>query len=570
MTVYVEKGPSRMIPTSTESLYVYTKSYKPSFTEIIRLFPIRYYDPADKKWELPLSAISLVRKNFSELVYVGKVELDSQRFKTIDEYLSYLETLTLPPGINFDFKTKPDPHQLEWFIKMLDRHRVILGDPPGLGKTKEYLDVIEYRKLTKGYGKVLFICKSKHKGNMGREIEIHTNSKYLLVEGTENKRIEQLREFYRSDDLTYLIMGYESAAHHSKHLKTLAKKMGFDAVLMDEFTKIKNWGSNRKRKDNKPHITIQITKMVEVVNPELLIMGSGTPMPKDPTDLYAPLRLTGIERREHQDFRRRYCLVDSWGRTIGHKNKEELTDTLREVMIRRPEGILKLEEPRITFMPITMTPDQSDLYQAARKGIKEKLRGTKIHGASRFALLTRLRQITTNPALVDSKVKGIKEHVLQELLEETVEEAGQKAVIYSIYRQETLLLRELLKKYSPAYIDGYSRKPMEEVDKLQNDEDTRILIGSLLATSESFTLTRANFIYFLDLSWTWTDNIQAIHRLQRRGQKKLVNAVILYCRDTIDERVIDILERDAALIEEVIGGAESMGVSKEVEEYLLS
>lgn len=568
MTIYVERGPSKKIPTSAQSLWVYTKYYDELFVNKMKLFPIRFYDPDKKQWELPLSALNLVRKNFTGLVFKGEVEL-TKRFNSLEEYEAYLATLSLPPGVNFDFKTQPDPHQLEFFIEMLGRDRVILGDPPGLGKTKMYLDVFEYRRQAKGYEKALFICKSKHKENMGKEIRTHTNSDYLIVDGPENKRLDIMRKYFR-EDIPYLLISYEMAAHHEKHLKSLARTMGFDAVILDEFTKIKNWGSYRRRKDNKPHITIQITNLIEMINPQILILGSGTPMTKDPTDLYAPLRLVGAEKRNYYHFRNHFCLVDSWGRVVGTKNREELISILSEVMIRRPKELLKLEEPRITYMPVKMTPEQARLYEAAKKGIKEQLKGTKIKGASRLALITRLRQITTDPFLVDSDIKGIKEQVLEELLEETVEEAGEKSIVYSIYREETARLRQKLSRYNPAYIDGRSKNPMEEVERLQNDPNTKILIGSLLATMESFTLTEANHIYLIDMSWLVTDNEQAIGRVQRRGQKRPVHVVVLYCENTIDERVLEILEKDASLITEVIGGAQSVKLTKEVEDYLLS
>jgi SNF2 family DNA or RNA helicase len=485
----------------------------------------------------------------------------------VEEYLDYLKSLTPPQ--DYTPKTTFDPHQLDWFLKMLNRDKVILGDSMGLGKTKEYLDVCEYRKQTRGYEKVLFICKSKHKENMALEIETHTNSAYLIVDGPEKKRIQTLRDFYHDAEVYYLIIGYEMAAHHNKHLKSLARNMGFDAVVLDEFNKIKNWGNNQKRKEGSPpHITVRVTKLVEVVNPELLILGSGTPMTKGPTDLYAPLRLVGAESRAYTTFKKQFCITDHWGVVRGSKNEDILSKTLAKWMIRRPKDILGLPEKRVRPIPLQMTSDQIKLYEAAVKGIKADLRGTKVYGAAQLALLTRLRQITTNPRLVDADITGIKEQAILEDVEDILE-SGEKLVIYSIYRQQTLILKELLKKYNPAYIDGYSKKPLDEVLRLQNDPNTRILIGSLHSAKESYTMTAANYGIFIDLSWTTTDNEQAADRLHRRGQTGIVHIKHYYCKGTIDERVLEILQKDSELIEEVVDGATKRTMRKDVFDYLL-
>jgi len=584
-TVYVESGESTML-SEGRSLYVYTKKPDNIFDVRMRLLPTRYYLPSSKKWEVPLGSMGLLKKTFSRVVVVGDGLVDS-KFASIDEYIDHLSKLSIPPELNFEPKTKMDPHQVEWFLEMLKRNRVILGDPMGLGKTKEYLDVTEFRRLSRDYRKTLFICKSKHKENMAKEIRIHCCKEcdqptlascrscedcplYIVVEGKEAKRIQLLRDFYYDDKAYYLIISYEMAAHHAKHLKSLGRTVGFDAVIMDEFNKIKNWGSQRKRQDGKPHITIQITKLVEVLNPELLILGSGTPMTKNPADLYAPLRLLGVEKRSHNQYVRHFCEVDGWGRPVGAKNVDELRELLSSVMIRRPKELLRLPEKRINYIPLVMEPAQRRLYDAAKNKIKSELVGTKVYGASKLALLTRLRQITTAPILVDSDVVGIKELVLEELLEE-IRDSGEKAVVFSIYAQFTRYLRDKFQKFNPAYIDGTlnSRKAQEQVDKLEEDPNVSMIIASLFAGNESYTMTAARHAIFTDMSWTVTDNQQAEDRIHRRGQTESVSINYLYCKDSIDERVLDILEEDASLIYEVVEGSERR-LSKEVFEHLLS
>lgn len=568
MSVHVEKRKAKSIPGNRYNLFVWTDGYDPVFIEKIRLFPLRFYHSMDKTWEIPISALSLVYKNFRNVVVRGDTSnLTDHAYQTLEDYERYLATVT--NGTNYEFKTEPDKPQLEFFNNMLERDKVILGDPMGFGKTKEYLDTCEYRK-TFGYTGVLFIVKSKHKDNMGKEIEKHTNSKYLIVDGTKEQRLQILRKYYSDRSYYYLIISYEMAGTHSPELLMTNKARPFSGVLVDEFNKIKNFNTRKTRKDGKASLTIQIVNLIEKIGPELLIMGSGTPITKYATDLYAPFRLLGIEKRSPSVFREHYCKLDYWGTIIGPKNEQELLSRLKTVMIRRPKELLHLKDKRVTYMPVRMTPEQSKLYTAVKEQIREELKGTKAYGASQLALLTRLRQVTTNPRLIDADVEGIKEALLAEFIEETVA-GGEKAVIFSIYKQETQILKEKFSSLNPAYIDGSvnSSDSQKEVDKLQTDPETKLLIGSLHAIKESYTMTAATQGFFMDLSWTVTDNQQAEDRLHRRGQSKPVNILIPYCLGTVDERVLEILNRDAGLITEVVDGA-GVKISSNTIDYLLS
>ena len=57
----------------------------------------------------------------------------------------------------FEFKTKPDKHQLDCFKFGLLHNRFLLGDEQGLGKTKESIDLAVAKKILYGYKHCLII-----------------------------------------------------------------------------------------------------------------------------------------------------------------------------------------------------------------------------------------------------------------------------------------------------------------------------------------------------------------------------------------------------------------------------
>lgn len=550
--LYAKVSASRQYKSKPDSLYLWTNPYEPITIEKIKTLPLRRYHSDIYKWEVPLFSLQQVIKTFPNIILDGIEEVKMpEGFDSIDKYEEYLNKLSIE--VDYQPKTKMDSHQVEWFNMMLTRDRVLNADPMGLGKTKEYLDVCEWRKISKGYRKCLFICGAKYKWNMARQIRIHTNSTYVVVEGTEKKRMDQLRSFFHSDDY-YLIIGYESSGIHIEELKLLALNMGFDAVLIDECQKIKNYEVRKGVNGKKRHITVKIVDLVEYINPELLILGTGTPVSKKAEDLYSILRLCGVENKNVWSFKGRYCVFDSFGSINGYQNLPELKDKLDVIMIRRPKELLHLEKPIPEYMALRMEPKQNKFYLSCLLQLKSELKGTKAITSSMMTKILRLRQITSNPMLLDSDAPSIKEEILIDLVNSAAER-NEKSVVFTIYVDEVNRLVEKFKDLKPAHIIGAmtSKKAQDEVDRFQDDPSCKVMVGSLMACKESYDMWAAKNVFFLDLSYNWSDNEQAVARVWRRGQKDIVNIYYLYCEGTIDEAVFSILIRDKKLADQLVG-----------------
>lgn len=65
------------------------------------------------------------------------------------------------------------------------------------------------------------------------------------------------------------------------------------------------------------------------------------------------------------------------------------------------------------------------------------------------------------------------------------------------------------------------------------------------------TLTAANNVIFIDCAWTAANNQQAEDRAYRIGSKKPVFIYYLWCNDTVDLRVKELVE-DKSLISEYV------------------
>ena len=94
----------------------------------------------------------------------------------------------------------------------------------------------------------------------------------------------------------------------------------------------------------------------------------------------------------------------------------------------------------------------------------------------------------------------------------------------------------------------------QAVDSFQAEEGPQLIVCALKAASQGITLTRASNVAFLELDWTPARHDQAEDRLHRIGQDSAVTAWYLLAPDTIDETMVELLQRKRGLIDAVTDG----------------
>jgi SNF2 family DNA or RNA helicase len=276
-------------------------------------------------------------------------------------------------------------------------------------------------------------------------------------------------------------------------------------------------------------------------------------------------------------------------------------------MLRRlkKDKLKDLPDIVYTTIPVIMTPGQSKLYDAVRKDIIEDLKETSLDNVpSALAKLMRLQQITDAPALIESKEKSIKLMTLDDMLEDLIDEGGHKVVVFSRFRTMIDIMTDRYKKYNPAVIHGdidSQGKPahvaekyvdknypsisaeerrrlikelttsdrQKEVYRFQNDDSCKLFLMTQ-AAQEGLTLTASSRIICVDSLWSPAYMNQLYARLHRIGQKDCVNVYHIVCKNTIDEKVMRVLEKKDEMAQTLIdNGIKGIG-SNRAKEFILS
>jgi SNF2 family DNA or RNA helicase len=159
---------------------------------------------------------------------------------------------------------------------------------------------------------------------------------------------------------------------------------------------------------------------------------------------------------------------------------------------------------------------------------------------------------------------------MEELVEEAVEN-GRKVVIFSNWTQMTAPVAERLSKYNPAVITGEINADTRQlmIDKFQNNDKCKVIIGTSGAMGTGLTLTAGTVEIFLDHPWNRALYDQCVDRCHRIGQKQNITIYNLMCKNTIDERIWEIVNRKGAMSDAIIDG-QIKGNKTEMLDFLLS
>ena len=104
------------------------------------------------------------------------------------------------------------------------------------------------------------------------------------------------------------------------------------------------------------------------------------------------------------------------------------------------------------------------------------------------------------------------------------------------------------------YLDGKTRDRGERVERFSTDPACRVFLISLKAGGVGLTLTEADYVFVLDPWWNPAVEAQAVDRTHRIGQQRPVNVYRLVATDTIEQKVMELKARKAALFAQVVDG----------------
>jgi SNF2 family DNA or RNA helicase len=446
----------------------------------------------------------------------------------------------------------------------------LLADEMGLGKTLQAIGAAVFLK-SKGKAKnALIVTPASLKFNWPIEIEKFTDEKYVVIDGTPEERIAQ----WLRDEVFFTIVNYEliledlfggreykqdeeddwetknrkarlsEKAKQRERILTPIRTRMWDFLAIDEAHQIKSHGARR-------------TQNVKSLRSKFRMALTGTPMDGRLEELHSVMGfvapgLLGSKSR----FFQMHIDTDFWGKVTGYKRLGEVSKRIEPYFIRRLKKDVLKDLPNKIYenRTVLLTPEERKIYKALASGGHEATEDTQA-----IVACIRCKQFCNWPKMVDEDCKAAsKMESFKEVLEEVVIQNGHKVLVFSQYKEMLNILVKVLDKMGLKYlrIDGGTPKTDRAGMQAQFNTDPQIdiMIGTE-AMSMGLNFTGADYVVNYDDNWSPAIMNQREDRAHRIGQKNVVTVVNFICRDTIEERIRDVIYGKNKITAEVLGDA---------------
>ncbi|XP_049290349.1 DNA repair and recombination protein RAD54B-like [Anopheles funestus] len=437
----------------------------------------------------------------------------------------------------------------------------ILADEMGLGKTLQCIALMYTLMKTGPYSKplakrILIVTPSSLVENWDREITkwLRNERIFTFIVGPTNK----LKRYAQSPHIPILIISYEMLSKQIGELESVR----FDLMFCDEGHRLKN--SN-----------VKAFGVLNQLDCKRRVLLTGTPIQNDLQEFFSLINFVnpGIVGA-YQDFKARYETpiiisqrpgVLPQSMELGIERLNELNAITGRFMLRRTQEVINQYLPDKHEVVILCHPSelQTGLIHTALTFYESEKSSS--NAISPLQLITILKKICNHPSLVSVQGKGDPEslvHLLSEQLPpwqrmgpsdsaklgiveallESMLAMQEKIVIVSYYGKTLDMIAGLCEHYNYKYcrLDGSTAGPdrCKIVTAFNSGaSDCFILLLSAKAGGAGLNLIGASRLVLYDNDWNPANDLQAMSRVWRDGQRKPVFIYRLLTAYTIEERI---------------------------------
>ncbi|AWV45620.1 helicase [Hafnia alvei] len=420
----------------------------------------------------------------------------------------------------------------------------VLADDMGLGKTVQTLAHILLEKESGRLDRpALIVVPTTLVHNWREEAARFTpDLNVLVLSGPQRKdhfdRIEQCDLILTTYSLLW--RDQKVLTQHDYHL-----------LILDEAQYVKN-------------ATTRAATALRDLNARHRLCLTGTPLENHLGEIWSlfDFLLPGFLGSQKEFNQRWRVPIERDGDTV---RRDLLVRRIRPFMLRRRKDDVATELPPKTTLlrTVELKGSQRDLYETVRTAMQEKVRtAIDSQGMARSHIivldaLLKLRQVCCDPRLVNlEKAALVKEsaklELLLELLPEMIDE-GRRILLFSQFTGMLDLISQALDKAGIAYVTltGSTADRHAPVQRFQRGEVPLFLI-SLKAGGVGLNLTAADTVIHYDPWWNPAAENQATDRAHRMGQDKPVFVYKLIAAGSIEEKIVALQDKKAALADSIL------------------
>jgi SNF2 family DNA or RNA helicase len=419
-----------------------------------------------------------------------------------------VEEIELYPIDLTHMKTSLRKYQVFGAKYVLRQKKALLGDEMGLGKTIQALAIIAHLKA-KGETHFLVVCPASVLVNWKRETEKHTDMHCTIIHGLDKEF--EFEQWKAQGGIG--ITNYES-------LSKLADKLdsSFGILVVDEAHLVKNPDAQRTK-----------ALMACSKRTDRILYMTGTPLENRVDEMCFLVKCL------RPDIARKLSTMKSLSATQRFKTE------IAPVYLRRVRDDVLDELPELIENEDWLEPTGDELRS--------------YYNAVRSRNFMAMRRISWDVEPAHSSKAGR----LLELCDQARDE-GRKVMVFSFFRETLYKVCRMLGERALGPITGDVSPSMRQrlIDEFSAAERGKVLVAQVQAGGFGLNIQSASMVIFCEPQIKPSLETQAISRAYRMGQVRDVQVHRLLCVDTVDERMMEILqgkqaEFDAYADESIVG-----------------
>lgn len=406
----------------------------------------------------------------------------------------------------------------EWGVKyILHQERVLLGDEMGLGKTVQAIASMVSLKNT-GATHFVVVCPASVIENWCREIRKHSLLSVTKVHGTG--RMDALRTWLRRGGVA--VTTYETTGYFK-----LADEFRFSMLTVDEAHYIKNPMARR---------TINVKAIAG--HAQRILFMTGTALENKVDEMVALIsilqptiaaQVQGMEALSSApQFRKKVA-------PVYYRRKRE------DVLTELPELIENQEW-------CTLNPGEEAIYENSVLG----------------GNYNDIRRVSWN---VDDLRNSSKANRMLELIEEA-ESEGRKVIVFSFFLDTIRKISRLLGSKCTEPINGSvsPHRRQEIIDGFDRAPAGTVLLAQIQAGGTGLNIQSASVVILCEPQFKPSIENQAISRAYRMGQTRNVLVYRLLCQNSVDERIMELLQQKQTAFDAFADKSEAAKESLELDD----
>lgn len=408
-------------------------------------------------------------------------------------------------------------------VLMVPPFSFFLLDATGVGKTIETLATLHF--LGKEAFQTLVVCPFSLKLHWKWQANMCLPDRIVQVLSSKKDRITEADIIIANYDII-------GAITHPEIFKT---------IVFDESYLIKNAEADRTKMSKDLSDKAPKTKIILI---------TATPMPNRPAELvtqFQVLRRFETISPSWTDYIKRYCKAEktkSGWNIQGSSNTTELIKKMRKFSIGRTKDEVMpwLKEKTRTIVPIQMSELSFDPYEQAETEIMQWIEDNRDNPQSLMAAaLVRIEKLKA--AAAKAKLKTTIQFISK------FSQVDEPVVVFCNHLD---IVDDLVKHFKFPKLTGDDSEHDRDIAVSEFQEGrSNGLIVTAKTGGVGLSFTRGTNGIVVELGWSPGEMEQIESRLYRMGQKNAVNFWYLVAQGTIEESIIELLNRKLEVIQSI-------------------